>query len=732
MTVSLTQIRKLLRRALGGGPVRRRKSGLGALQLLESRQLLSASSKRSYETVRQERADWGETEDPHDGHDEDDHRLHVDGLPVTTGTTSGAGTLQAAAPYSLSQTFQLNSLPTATKTIYLDFTGHTTSGTWWNSGFTDGAAFTTPAWSMDGIAAFSDAELERIQLIWQRVAEDFAPFNVNVTTQDPGAAAIIRSGSGDTAWGVRVVIGGSYSDWFGDSAGGVAYLNTFGSSVDQGVFVFSNNLGNGEKSIAEAASHEVGHALGLSHDGKGTLGYYEGHGSGATGWAPIMGVGYYRELTQWSKGEYPNSTTAQDDLAIITSSSNGFGYRADDYGSSRSVASQLATTLSGTSKTVNVAGVIERNTDQDWFSFTTTGGLVTLNVNGAARGSNLDIVASLYNSSGALVFTSNPLDLTTASISTSLAAGTYYVMIDGVGARTLTDGYSDYGSLGQYFITGSIPDDGSGGGTDDPPPPPPPPTGGSSISGRVWHDADGDGRVDVGDVGLTGIRVYVDANNNGAFDAAEQSTLTGTNGQYSFTGLATGSYRIRQTPGPGFRQIYPTSNAARTVSVGTNQAVANIDFRNLKPPVISNLGATIQYVPRSAAIPVASTGTVADGDTTMFSNFKLTAQIVSGGNSADRLAIRSEGSGAGQVRVSGSAVYYSGIRIGSWSGGSGTGKLTITFNGSATAASVQAVLRNITYRSAATTPVPGAKTVQFMMVESNGTAGPAASKQIVI
>lgn len=26
--------------------------------------------------------------------------------------------------------------------------------------------------------------------------------------------------------------------------------------------------------------------------------------SGANGWAPIMGVGYYQELTQWSKGEY--------------------------------------------------------------------------------------------------------------------------------------------------------------------------------------------------------------------------------------------------------------------------------------------------------------------------------------------------------------------------------------------------------------------------------------------
>ena len=67
-----------------------------------------------------------------------------------------------------------------------------------------------------------------------------------------------------------------------------------------------------------------------------------------------------------------------------------------------------------------------------------------------------------------------------------------------------------------------------------------------------------------------------------------------------------------------------------------------------------------------------------------------------------------------------------------WTGGSGASKLTVTFNNSATAAAVQAVLRNITYRSVATNPVAGVKTVRFMMVESNGTVGPAASKQIVI
>ncbi len=694
------------------------------------------SAKRSYDNVRADR-----TSDGHVEHQNRDHRLQVDGLPLPGSTSSNAASPQAAPPYNLAQTFQLSSRPSATKTIYLDFNSHTTSGTWWNSSFNGGTAFTTPAFSVDGTAAFSDAELERIQLIWQRVTEDFAPFNVNVTTQDPGTAAIVKSGSGDANWGVRVVVGGSYSDWFGDSAGGVAYLNTFGSSLDMGVFVFSNNLSNGEKSTAEAISHEVGHALGLSHDGQGSAGYYQGHGAGGTGWAPIMGVGYYRELTQWSRGEYPGASTAQDDLAIIASSANGFGYRTDDYGSTRATASVMPSTTAGGVKTVNVAGVIERNADQDWFSFTTTGGAVSLNFAGASHGSNLDLAASIYNASGQLVIASNPADLTTASITTTLVAGTYFVMVDGVGARGLSDGYSDYGSLGQFQITGTVADNGSGddgggdGGGDDGDPEGDggDPSGTSTITGRIWHDADGDGRVDVGDIGLVGVTVYVDANNNGVFESAtERSVLTGVDGRYTFTGLVTGTYRIRRVAGAGFSQVYPTLNASRSVTVGNGQTIASIDFRNLRPSVIANLGASVTYVARTAAIPVAPTGTVTDADTAIFTGFRLTAQIVTGANSSDRLTVRNQGRAAGQVGVSGSAIYFSGIRVGTVSGGTGSGKLTITFNSSTTAAAVQAVLRNITYRSIASAPVVGAKTVQFLMTESNGTAGLAANKQILI
>ena len=366
--------------------------------------------------------------------------------PGTTGNFDGEGTLS-----DLNDTFKLHSNPNSNFKIYLDFDGHTTSGTSWNSSYNGGNDIVTSAYSFQGDSSFTDAEKTRIQYIWQRVAEDFLPFDVDVTTEDPGVEGLRRSGGGDTAYGIRVVIGGNGS-WYG-SAGGVAYVGSFDWSSDTPTYVFEDNLGNGnEKFTAEAISHEVGHTLGLSHDGQGGSGYYQGHGSGATGWAPIMGSGYYKDLTQWSKGEYNNANQTQDDLSIITTT-NGFGYRTDDYGNTNGTAGNLV--INGTSATGS--GIIERNTDVDVHEFTTGDGTISFDINAVYRGPNLDILAELYNSSGTLITSSNPDSLLSASFSQNVSAGTYYLHISGVGkGNPLSTGYTDYGSLGGYVISGTV------------------------------------------------------------------------------------------------------------------------------------------------------------------------------------------------------------------------------------------------------------------------------------
>ncbi len=356
-----------------------------------------------------------------------------------------------------------SSLPGANQTIYLDFNGHVTENTEWNSYFANPSIDSPPYDTNANPASFSSTELANIQEAWKRVSEDFIPFNVNVTTVDPGIEALRKSGSGDTQWGIRVVI---TADTEGSGAGGIAYIDSFNWSSDTPVWVYNTSI----VGVAEAASHEVGHSLGLSHDGTSTASYYTGHGidGSPTEWAPIMGVGYYANITQWDRGEYFGSNNAgsganygkgPDDLAIITSY-NGFGYRTDDHGSTIFTASALS--ASGSS--VSGAGSIERSTDADFFTFTTGAGIVTLNLAPFTPGPNIDIKADLYNDAGTLIASSNPSTLLSASFSQTLAAGQYYLSVDGIGVGNPTTnpptGYSDYASIGRYTITGTVVDPG--------------------------------------------------------------------------------------------------------------------------------------------------------------------------------------------------------------------------------------------------------------------------------
>ena len=74
-----------------------------------------------------------------------------------------------------------NSRPGAGRTAYLDFDGHTTTGTPWNAGHSD--SLLAPAFDRDGRPdAFSDAERREVVAIWEAVAEDYAGFALDVTT----------------------------------------------------------------------------------------------------------------------------------------------------------------------------------------------------------------------------------------------------------------------------------------------------------------------------------------------------------------------------------------------------------------------------------------------------------------------------------------------------------------------------------------------------------------------
>ncbi|WP_221409740.1 carbohydrate-binding protein [Pseudochryseolinea flava] len=318
----------------------------------------------------------------------------------------------------------LQSFPGARGCVLLDFDGHYVSGTPWNNGNPINAA---PSGMSDAL----------VQEAWEVVAEDFRPFHLNITTNE----AVFNSYPKNMR--MRCII--TPTNTAAPGAGGVAYIGSFNWNDDTPCWTFVLS----GKGAGEASSHEIGHTFGLGHDGRTnpSEGYFAGHGD----WAPIMGVGYYEPITQWSRGQYNFANNTEDDLAKITSGTYNVGYRDDDYGNGTGSATAIA------SGSVNRSGIIERNTDIDFFSFNSGSGTINLNINTVSRHGDLDIIARLYNSSGGVIATSNPAGLN-ASLSASVSAGTYYLSVDNTGAgNPATDGYSDYASLGSYFVTGSIP-----------------------------------------------------------------------------------------------------------------------------------------------------------------------------------------------------------------------------------------------------------------------------------
>lgn len=102
------------------------------------------------------------------------------------------------------------SLPGAPAVMYLDFDGQVVSGTLWNSNFNSGNPISAAP------STLSNAEMTGA---WKIMAEDYRPFNINVTTS---VAAFNAAPSNRR---MRVIF--TPTNYFYPGAGGVAYIGSF-------------------------------------------------------------------------------------------------------------------------------------------------------------------------------------------------------------------------------------------------------------------------------------------------------------------------------------------------------------------------------------------------------------------------------------------------------------------------------------------------------------------------
>lgn len=339
---------------------------------------------------------------------------------------------------------KLSSLPTAQSTVFLDFDGQNVKSASWNNG----NLLTCAASGM------TDAQITEV---FNRVAEHYRPFNLNITTDSTVflAAPLTKR--------IRIIVTPT-SSWY-TGVGGISYVGSFTWGDDTPGFVFCDRLGpNSPKMVAECCSHESGHTLGLSHQSTYnsnctlTATYSVGTGTGQTGWAPIMGNSYYKNTSGWNNGPTPYGCTTTEDNLLVISTSNGFTYRTDDNSDDPSV---NPTVISVTNNAFSKSGIITTTTDKDAFklSFTQKGALhlnaVPYSATGSLDGAGLDLKITLLNSSMQTIGTYDPSTSIDATIDTTLNAGNYFVVLQGTG-----NGYSSLGSYdisGTYIAAGALP-----------------------------------------------------------------------------------------------------------------------------------------------------------------------------------------------------------------------------------------------------------------------------------
>lgn len=322
-----------------------------------------------------------------------------------------------------------SSLPGAAAVIYLNFLGHHLDR--WLT-YTD---VTTPVFDTDSdSSSFSADELNTIRLTWEYVAEDYAPFNINVTTVPP-----LSDPEHIPAHVSQINIGAEGSWYHGTTAGGVGQLGGFAISTASNPvygFAFVDQFTDGE-SLGGTISHESGHNLGLVHQSEwdGTTKvreYYQGPNYATS---PLMGGGGYRFHDQWWYGTATDdSSHIQDDFALIAGIDR-VGLRPDDIGDS-AAAAQAMTVEGDTSR---AAGLIGTEADVDYWSFTAGPGKFQIKVTTNGHVGNMTPVLEFRDASGQFIGSDigrgqNGFDRGTAAVSYETdVATTFYAIVRSAG-----------------------------------------------------------------------------------------------------------------------------------------------------------------------------------------------------------------------------------------------------------------------------------------------------------
>jgi hypothetical protein len=273
-----------------------------------------------------------------------------------------------------------------------------------------------------------------------------------------------------------------------------------------------------------------------------------------------MGNSLSTQRGLWWSGQNPYNQI-QDDVVVLANATNGFGYRPDEAGDTTAAAATLAVA----DTTATASGVITTTADRDYYSFTTTGGAVSFTGAVAQYGAMLDLKLELRDANDNVVAAADTASLG-ETVSATVGAGTYYIVVASHGG---------YGDIGQYTLTGTVPDD--GGST--------PATPVASIAGPITVAEGGSVALSGAASTGTGISYAWDLDADGVYGetgaGASRGNETGATPTFSAVGLdGNGTFSISLRVTDSSSQTSTTSaaisitNVAPTLSLGGASSVS--------------------------------------------------------------------------------------------------------------------------------------------------------------
>lgn len=230
-----------------------------------------------------------------------------------------------------------------------------------------------------------------------------------------------------------------------------------------------------------------------------------------------------------------------------------------------------------------------------------------------------------------------------------------------------------------------------------------------SVSGNVISY----GGVAIGTIGSNAFVVTFNANATPAAVTALIRNLTYRNISAS-PSTAPRTVRVILDDGGGALSLPVT----KTVNIGT--VVTN------SPPTIGNFGGSVDYTVGGPPVILDSDATVTDTDSADFMGGALVASLITNQGQGDRLSINNQGTGVGQIGLSGNNVTYEGIVIGTLR----SSAFVVDFNIKATPVAVQALIQNITFSNTLASPSLLPRTVQIKLTDGDGPGVAIATKSV--